>query len=178
MKGVIGFIFLNELLKFLLQISYGIYIILTVVQLLIQLIHKIKGSGRRKEMISLDLRSRKPIYEQLVEKLKELIIHEVFKADEKLPSVRFLSKELTVNPNTIQKAYRELEHQGYIYSIPGKGSFVVPQAITTNNEKVEKVKSDLVKILSEALYLGLDKEEIVRLIEEAEKTVKGGEIRD
>jgi signal recognition particle GTPase len=58
--------------------------------------HKIKGSGRRKEMISLDLRSRKPIYEQLVEKLKELIIHEVFKADEKLPSVRFLSKELTV----------------------------------------------------------------------------------
>ncbi len=66
-------------------------------------------------MFDLDIRSRKPIYEQLVDKLKELIIHEVFKADQKLPSVRLLAKELTINPNTIQKAYRELEHQNYIY---------------------------------------------------------------
>ena len=60
-------------------------------------------------MFDLDIRSRKPIYEQLVDKLKELIIHEVFKADQKLPSVRLLAKELTINPNTIQKAYREPE---------------------------------------------------------------------
>jgi GntR family transcriptional regulator len=129
-------------------------------------------------MFNLDLRSRQPIYEQLVDKLKELIIHEVFKADEQLPSVRLLAKELTINPNTIQKAYRELEHQGYIYSVPGKGSFVSPQSETKNNEKVEKMKQELVKLISEALYLGLKKEEILSLIELAEQTVKGGEHDD
>ncbi|KOO42802.1 GntR family transcriptional regulator [Priestia koreensis] len=129
-------------------------------------------------MFELDLRSRKPIYEQLVEKLKELIIHEVFKADAQLPSVRLLAKELTINPNTIQKAYRELEHQGYIYSVPGKGSFVAPQAITTNNEKVKKMKNDLIKLISEALYLGMNREDILSLIEAAEETVQGGNPND
>jgi len=125
-------------------------------------------------MFQLDIRSRVPIYEQLVEKWKELIIHEVYKPDQQLPSVRVLAQELTVNPNTIQKAYRELENQGYIYSIPGKGKFVAPQAITTNNEKVTKMKQELLKLLSEALYLGIDKEEILSLITEAEQSTKGG----
>ncbi|WP_110114755.1 GntR family transcriptional regulator [Bacillus sp. CGMCC 1.16541] len=129
-------------------------------------------------MFDLDIRSRKPIYEQLVEKLKELIIHEVFQADQQLPSVRLLAKELTINPNTIQKAYRELENQGYIYSVPGKGSFVTPQSVTSNNEKVKKMKEELVKLISEAMYLGLKKEEILSLITEAEQTVKGGDNSD
>lgn len=71
-------------------------------------------------MFELDVRSRVPIYEQLVEKIKELIIKGLLKEHEQLPSVRALSNDLTINPNTIQKAYRELENQGYIYSIPGK----------------------------------------------------------
>ncbi|MFC0561021.1 GntR family transcriptional regulator [Halalkalibacter alkalisediminis] len=125
-------------------------------------------------MFQLDIRSRVPIYEQLVEKWKELIIHEVYQPDQQLPSVRVLAQELTVNPNTIQKAYRELENQGYIYSIPGKGKFVAPQATTTNNEKVIKLKQELLKLLSEALYLGIDKEEILSLITEAEQSTKGG----
>ncbi|WP_227937082.1 GntR family transcriptional regulator [Alkalihalobacillus deserti] len=125
-------------------------------------------------MFQLDIRSRVPIYEQLVEKWKELIIHEVYQPDQQLPSVRVLAQELTVNPNTIQKAYRELENQGYIYSIPGKGKFVAPQAITTNNEKVTKLKQELLKLLSEALYLGIDKEEIHSLITIAEQSTKGG----
>ncbi|MBM7703680.1 GntR family transcriptional regulator [Metabacillus iocasae] len=129
-------------------------------------------------MFDLDIRSRKPIYEQLVEKLKELIIHEIFQADQQLPSVRLLAKDLTINPNTIQKAYRELESQGYIYSIPGKGSFVTPQSAASNNEKVKKMKEELVKLISEAMYLGLKKEEILSLITEAEQTVKGGEKND
>ncbi|GAE24903.1 transcriptional regulator [Halalkalibacter wakoensis JCM 9140] len=129
-------------------------------------------------MFQLDIRSRVPIYEQLVEKLKELIIHEVYQPDQQLPSVRVLAQELTVNPNTIQKAYRELEHQGYIYSIPGKGKFVAPQAATTNNEKVMKMKEDLLKLLSEALYLGIDKEEILHLISVAEQSTKGVEQDD
>lgn len=126
-------------------------------------------------MFQLDMRSRVPIYEQLVQKLKELIIHEVFQADEQLPSVRALAQELTINPNTIQKAYRELEHQGYIYSVPGKGKYVAPQADTTNNEKVKKMKKDLVKLISEALYLGMKKDDILSLIHIAEQSVKGGD---
>ncbi|WP_332631850.1 GntR family transcriptional regulator [Halalkalibacter flavus] len=129
-------------------------------------------------MFQLDTRSRKPIYEQLVEKMKELIIHEVYQPDEQLPSVRVLSQQLTINPNTIQKAYRELEHQGYIYSIPGKGKFVAPQSETTNEEKVKKMKQELIKLLSEAMYLGMDKEDILSLLDIAEKSVKGGEEHD
>ncbi|NSL52989.1 GntR family transcriptional regulator [Calidifontibacillus erzurumensis] len=126
-------------------------------------------------MFQLDIRSRVPIYEQLVEKFKELIINEVLKADEQLPSVRQLAKDLTVNPNTIQKAYRELEHQGYIYSVPGKGNFVTPPSAINKEEKVKKMKEELLKLLAEALFLGVEKEEIISLIEEAERTVKGGE---
>ncbi|WP_199426237.1 GntR family transcriptional regulator [Thermaerobacillus caldiproteolyticus] len=125
-------------------------------------------------MFELDLRSRQPIYEQLVEKVKELIIHEVWKSDEQLPSVRWLAKELTINPNTIQKAYRELEHQGYIYSIPGKGHFVAPQAKIMTREKVETMRNELLRLISEALYLGMSKEDILSLIELAEQSVKGG----
>ncbi|MEB1808618.1 MAG: GntR family transcriptional regulator [Bacillaceae bacterium] len=129
-------------------------------------------------MFQLDIRSRKPIYEQLVEKMKELIIHEVFVADQQLPSVRALAQELTINPNTIQKAYRELEHQGYIYSVPGKGKYVAPQSETKNDEKVKKMKEELVKLLSEAMYLGMKKEDILSLVAIAEEAVKGGEEND
>ncbi|CAH2214219.1 GntR family transcriptional regulator [Tepidibacter aestuarii] len=129
-------------------------------------------------MFELDLRSRLPIYEQLVEKFKELIISEVLKVDEKLPSVRTLSKQLTINPNTIQKAYRELERQGYIYSIKGKGSFVMSSAQITNSEKLTTIKKELVKNLSEAIYLGINKDEIIDMISEAENLVKGGEEND
>lgn len=129
-------------------------------------------------MFQLDLRSRTPIYEQVMEKLKELIIREVVEADEQLPSVRALAKQLSINPNTIQKAYRELEHQGYIYSIPGKGKFVAPQSDATNKEKVKKMKQELIKLISEALYLGIKKEDIFELIQIAEQAVKGGEKSD
>jgi GntR family transcriptional regulator len=125
-------------------------------------------------MFELDLRSRLPIYEQLVEKFKELIISEVLKADEQLPSVRTLSKELTVNPNTIQKAYRQLESQGYIYSIKGKGSFVTPSIQVNSSKKLNELKKELIKVLSEAMYLGMTKDEIMKTISEVDVSVKGG----
>ncbi|AND40931.1 MULTISPECIES: GntR family transcriptional regulator [Cytobacillus] len=125
-------------------------------------------------MFELDVRSRKPIYEQLVERLKELIITEVLTADEQLPSVRTLAHQLTINPNTIQKAYRELESQGYIYSIKGKGSFVSPATPNLNREKIEKVKSELSKLLSEAIYLGITKDELFNMIQELEAAIGGG----
>lgn len=126
-------------------------------------------------MFELDLRSRIPIYEQLVEKFKELIISEVLKKDEKLPSVRALASEITINPNTIQKSYRELERQGYIYSIPGKGNFVASIVNNENSEKISKLKEKLIKILSEAMYLGMKKEEIEKIVLEIDETIKGGD---
>lgn len=125
-------------------------------------------------MFELDIRSRKPIYEQLVEKLKQLIINDVMKEDEKLPSVRELAQQLTINPNTIQKAYRELESQGYIYSLKGKGSFVHPVTKSQNKEELTKVREELKKLFAEAMYLGITTEEIQTLLRE----VEGGEHDD
>ncbi|MFE8699624.1 GntR family transcriptional regulator [Cytobacillus sp. FJAT-54145] len=129
-------------------------------------------------MFELDVRSRKPIYEQLVDKLKELIITEIFKSDEQLPSVRTMAQQLTINPNTIQKAYRELEIQGFIYSIKGKGSFVSPSSPKQNNEKIMKIKSELAKLLSEAIYLGITSAEIIEIIKDIESGVGGGSAND
>lgn len=75
-------------------------------------------------MIQLDMQNRLPIYEQLIEKLSELIILGALAPDEQLPSVRSLARDLGVNPNTVQKAYQELERAGIIYSVAGKGSFI------------------------------------------------------
>lgn len=75
-------------------------------------------------MILVDYRDTRPIYEQIVDKYKMLILRGVLRPDDKLPSVRNLAVELSINPNTIQRAYAELERQGYIYTVKGKGNFV------------------------------------------------------
>nr|WP_263323609.1 GntR family transcriptional regulator [Neobacillus sp. Marseille-Q6967] len=129
-------------------------------------------------MFELDMRSRKPIYEQLVDKMKELIMNEVIKPDEQLPSVRTLATQLTINPNTIQKAYRELETQGFIYSIKGKGNFVNPSTQIKDREKIETVKKELEKLIVEALYLGVKAEELVKLVHDLEAVKGGGENGD
>lgn len=124
-------------------------------------------------MFDLDLKSRVPIYEQLMGKFKELIISNVLIKDEQLTSVRILATQLTINPNTIQKAYRELERQGFIYSIPGKGSFVATVAKNENIEKLSKLKVELTTILSEAMYLGMKEEEIKKMISRISSDLKG-----
>jgi len=75
-------------------------------------------------LFSINYRDSRPIYEQVKDSLRRAIITGGLRADEKIPSVRDLAGQLAINPNTIQKAYRELETEGYIYSVPGKGSFV------------------------------------------------------
>ena len=79
-------------------------------------------------MLQLDLKSRKSIYEQVMDQLKEQIMTGQMATGEKLPSVRELSKSITVNPNTVQKAYRELERQGYVYTTSGVGTFVADRS--------------------------------------------------
>lgn len=125
-------------------------------------------------MFELDLRSRAPIYEQLVEKIKELIVNNVLKADEQLPTVRVLASQLTVNPNTVQKAYRELEYRGYIYSLPGKGNFVRAAVPQQNTARLQVLENDLQRTITEMLYLGMPAEEVRRVIEEALTKSKGG----
>jgi GntR family transcriptional regulator len=129
-------------------------------------------------MIELDIRSRQPIYEQLVEKIKRLIMTGVMKSDEQFPSVRQLATQLTINPNTIQKAYRELEQQGYIYSLPGKGSFVSALRDQGNQEKLNVLCLDIKRILAEALYLGLDQQTLMGMFEEVKETLSGGTEND
>lgn len=75
-------------------------------------------------MIFIDYQDRRPIYEQIVEKFQILILRGVMEADTQMPSVRKLAVDLSINPNTIQKAYAILEQQGYIYSVKGRGNFV------------------------------------------------------
>jgi GntR family transcriptional regulator len=137
-----------------------------------------QDSGRRKVMFELDVRSRKPIYEQLTDKVKEMILHGILQTDEQLPSVRTLSQQLTVNPNTIQKAYRELEREGYIYSLQGKGSFVAPVKKEQNAIKKAEVRNELLRLMAEAVYLGFTAAEISSLYQQVEKQREGGKSDD
>ena len=123
-------------------------------------------------MFDLDLKSRIPIYEQLVEHIKEMIFQGVIQADEKMPSVRQLASELTINPNTIQKAYRELEQLGYIYSLPGKGSYVKEVSEMKTEVHVSALKEDLISILKELLFLNVSKDEIVGIIDAVEDEIE------
>jgi len=120
-------------------------------------------------MIQLNYRDAKPIYEQIKEGLRRLVITGAIAKDEKLPSVR----ELAINPNTIQRAYRELESEGYIYTVSGKGSFAAEQADVTGRRN-EKLLREFDEIVRELLYLSEDKNALIRRIEEL---AEGGEER-
>ena len=115
-------------------------------------------------MIILDYKDRRPIYEQVAEKLEELMLLGVLGENEPLPSVRSLAMELSINPNTIQRAYAELERQGYIYTVKGKGSFVAENSVMK-----EKRKKDLLiqvsEVIDEAIRLGISGEEIKNMVE-------------
>ncbi|MEA4924304.1 MAG: GntR family transcriptional regulator [Syntrophomonadaceae bacterium] len=129
-------------------------------------------------MFELDLRSRAPIYEQLVDKIKELIINNVLKPDEQLPTVRVLASELTINPNTIQKAYRELENRGYIYSVPGKGNFVRAAVPDNNTARLQLLQREVLKNIAEMRYLGMNSQEIIALMQRSLSPDEGGKAHD
>ena len=113
-------------------------------------------------MFDLDLQSRTPIYEQLYKKTVELIIKGVLKENDQLPSVRSLAKELGVNPNTVAKAYQELERNKIIYSVSGRGSFV---AKVGDSSVKDYILSDFDEKAQEALKIGISKDELKERIE-------------
>ena len=105
-------------------------------------------------MIILDYNDKRPIYEQIVDKMQRLIAGGALEPDEKLPSVRPLAVELSINPNTIQRAYQELERQGFIYSVKGKGSFVSENG-PMREAKRKEIFADLKCLVEEARCVGI-----------------------
>lgn len=123
-------------------------------------------------MICVDYRDTRPIYEQVVEKFKVMILRDVLHPDDKIPSVRNLAVDLSINPNTIQRAYAELERQGYIYTVKGKGNFVSDSGQLLLKYK-EEIFEEIKNICRTAFEVGITQEEIIRSIKESARTVNG-----
>ena len=118
-------------------------------------------------MIQLNYRDARPLYEQIKEKFRHLIISGAMTCGTALPSVRELAQQLTVNPNTIQKAYRDLELECYIYSVKGKGSFVAEQDKGNHvyQQRIDNLLEKLDGILTELSYLGYPDSQIRRRVD-------------
>lgn len=114
--------------------------------------------------MELNYGDHRPIYEQIKEKTKEYIINGAMNEHEKLPSVREVAAQLAINPNTIQKAYKELEMEGYVYSQKAKGYFVAPMKKSVQFIKREEAFGELESIVKELKYLGAEKREIEDII--------------
>lgn len=110
-------------------------------------------------MILLDYRDKRPIYEQVVEKLERLIVSGGLEPLTKMPSVRSLAMELSVNPNTVQRAYAQLEQDGYLYTVSGRGSFVTAESDWREN-KQGKVLREWKNITIQAREAGLSMEQL------------------
>lgn len=124
-------------------------------------------------MINLNYRDSRPIYEQIKEGFIKLITTGVMAEDEKMPSVRELAGRLAINPNTIQKAYAQLEQEGYIYTVAGRGSFVTADVDATERRK-SRMMEDLKKLISEIKELAVDKTEIMDVIDSVYKEREKG----
>lgn len=118
-------------------------------------------------MLSLNYRDARPIYEQVKDGLRHLVVTGAIQAGDKLPSVRALASSLAINPNTIQRAYNELEGEGYIYSVPGKGSFAAAVA-GADTERKRELLARVREMLSELRYLGVTRKELLALLDEKE----------
>lgn len=120
-------------------------------------------------MLRLDYRDGRPIYEQVRDGLRRLLVTGAIAPGEKLPSVRQLASELAINPNTIQRSYEALEQEGYVYSVPGKGSFAADRADIVGRRKAELL-TRLDALLAELRELGVtDAELSARLADRKEE---------
>ncbi len=109
-------------------------------------------------MVTINYKDGRPFYEQVKEDIRRLVVSGAVSPGEKLPSVRELAAQLAINPNTIQRAYRELEAEGYIVSVPGKGSFVA--AREENDPRRAELLGKLKETVRELTWLGMSAEEI------------------
>ena len=121
-------------------------------------------------MLNLDYRDARPIYEQVRDGLRRLMVTGAIQEGEKLPSVRSLASRLAIKPNTIQRAYESLEAEGYLYSVPGKGSFAAPHTGVDQGRK-EELLGRFDAVAAELLFLGVGGETLVERVHRLE----GGE---
>lgn len=112
------------------------------------------------QLIQLNYRDSKPIYEQIKDGLRKLVVTNAISADEKLPSVREMASKLAINPNTIQKAYHELENEGYVYTVAGKGTFVAERGEVLDTRQHELLE-EFDEIVAELLFLSVEKENLI-----------------
>lgn len=115
-------------------------------------------------MIYIDCKDGKSLHEQIETGFKELIINGILKENEQLPSVRELSISLTVNPNTVQKAYKQLENDGYIYSIKGKGNYVASVRGKKDEKRAQELYGMLSSAVKELAFMGEDKKTVENII--------------
>ncbi|MCM3717436.1 GntR family transcriptional regulator [Fictibacillus phosphorivorans] len=130
-------------------------------------------------LLNLDPRSNTPIWEQVVHQIKELILKEILQPEDKLPSVRELSGTLLINPNTVSKAYQELERQGIIETLRGKGTFVsasiTPKA---DEQKIAEMKQQFKQLVIDASYLGIDQQTLSLWLKEITEELGGNNDND
>lgn len=116
-------------------------------------------------MFKLDYSDGRPIYEQIKANFKKLIIEGILKTDDRIPSVRELAVTMAINPNTIQKAYKELEFEGYVYSVRAKGVFVASVEKITEEKDTDKLYKKLEEALRELYFVGETKQDIIKAVE-------------
>jgi len=117
-------------------------------------------------LITVDVKDRKLIYEQLIDNIKDLILEGLLRPEEFLPSVRSLAKELGINPNTIQKAYAELERQNVIVSLPGRGSMVTSDIEVVKALFRKKIERKILSTVSDAKRMKMTQEEYLKITDE------------
>lgn len=116
-------------------------------------------------MVKLDYKDGRSLHEQIEAELKRMIVNGMLEPDEQLPSVREMAISLTVNPNTVQRAYKKLENEGFIYSIKGRGNFVSVAAKVHDEQKIIELYEALRSTLKELMFLGEDKSSIENVLQ-------------
>ncbi|MFA9557479.1 GntR family transcriptional regulator [Evansella sp. AB-rgal1] len=122
----------------------------------------------------IDPKKNTPLYEQVIQQVKEMCAKGILKPNEKLPSVRELSSQMVINPNTVSKAYQELERQGVIITIRGRGTFISEElSQSVDPRQVEKVKQSLKQLIIDSHYAGISKEEFSEWMDEVYDEIRG-----
>ena len=124
-------------------------------------------------MIQLNFRDSKPIYEQVEDGIRKLVVNNLIAADEKLPSVRELASKYALNPNTISRAYREREEQGYIYTLNGKGTFVAANE-KVNDMRKEELLQQFDELVKELSFLMVPAEQLVERVSNVKMVMERG----
>ena len=118
-------------------------------------------------MVQLNYRDARPIYTQITDGIRDQILAGILRQGDKLPSVRELAAQLAINPNTIQRAYRELENQGYLVTLPGKGAFVAENP-GLEARRIESLWKQLEQVADELRFAGVTQEELLTRLQKGD----------